>query len=96
MYQIYECLAHCQISAFLGNRYQEFLQKLFAIHVNSYYKKDYSKGEVNAIEITQKRLQKMKKNAAMTTFYCLVSKIWKKILCFYKKRRKDGWFVWFH
>ena len=45
---------------------------------NSYCKKDYSKGEVNAIEITQIRLQKMKKHVALTNFYYLASKIWKK------------------
>ena len=45
---------------------------------NTYYKNDYSKREVNVIEITQTRLQKMKINLAMASFYCLVSKIWKK------------------
>ena len=29
---------------------------------------DYSKGEVNAVKITQIRLQKMKKNVAMVIF----------------------------
>ena len=57
---------------------------------NSYCKKDYSEGE-----ITQVRLQKMKKNVAMASFYCLVSKIWKKnsILYCYKNGRKrpDLW-----
>ena len=44
---------------------------------NSYCKKDYSKGEVNAAEITQIRLQKIKKNVVMVRFYWLV-KFWKK------------------
>ena len=39
---------------------------------NSYCKKDYSKGEVNIAKITQRRSQKMKKNVAMASFYCLV------------------------
>ena len=30
---------------------------------------------LNVVEITQIRLQKMKKNVAMTSFYCLGSKI---------------------
>ena len=59
---------------------------------NGFCKKDYSKDEVNVVENTQIRLQKMKKNIAMTSFYCLVSKIWKKkennILCCYKKGKK--------
>ena len=38
---------------------------------NSYRKKDYSKGEVNIVEIIQIRLQKMKKNVAMASF-CFV------------------------
>ena len=42
--------------------------------------KYYSKGEVNAVKITQKRLHKMKKNVAMVSFYCLFSKIWKKLV----------------
>ena len=37
---------------------------------NSYFKKDYSKGEVNAVEIAQIRLQKMKKHVAMAIFCC--------------------------
>ena len=41
--------------------------------------KYYSKGEVNAVKITQKRLHKMK-NVAMVSFYCLFSKIWKKLV----------------
>ena len=58
--------------------------------LNSYCKKDFSNGEVNVVEVTQTGLQKLKKNVAMTSFYCLVSKIWKKnsILCRYKKGRK--------
>ena len=43
---------------------------------NSYCKINYSEGEVNVVEITQKGLQKMKKNEAMADFFCLVSKIW--------------------
>ena len=43
-----------------------------------YYKKDYTKGEVNVVNIIQIRLQKMKKNVAVTSFYGLVGKIWKK------------------
>ena len=45
---------------------------------NSYCEKDYSKVEAKVLEITQIRLQKMKKNVAMASFYCLVCKIWKK------------------
>ena len=54
---------------------------------NSYCQKNYSKGEVNLVENTKIRLRKMKKNVAMASFYCLVSKIWKKksILCCNKK-----------
>ena len=49
--------------------------------VNSYLKKDYSKGEVNAVvKITQISLQKMKKNVTVVSFYCLVGKIWKIIV----------------
>ena len=57
---------------------------------NGYCEKDYSKGEVNVVEITQIRLRKMKRNAAMTCSYCLVSKVWKKdnILRCLKKGRK--------
>ena len=55
---------------------------------NSYCKKDYSKGEVNVVEITQIRLQKMKKNVAMASFYCLVSKIWKKIVFYVVIKRE--------
>ena len=39
---------------------------------NSYCKKDYSKGKVHIAKITQRRFQKMKKNIAMASFYCLV------------------------
>ena len=46
---------------------------------DGYCKKDYSKVEVNAVEITRIKLQKMQKNVAMASFYCLVSKIWKKV-----------------
>ena len=45
---------------------------------NRYCKKDYSKGEVNVVEITQIRLQKMKENVAFANFYCFVSEIWGK------------------
>ena len=45
---------------------------------NSYCKKDYSKGEVNIVEIARLRLQKLKKIVDMASFYCLVGKIWKK------------------
>ena len=62
---------------------------------NSYFKKDYSKGEVNVVQIAQIRLQKMKKHVAMAIFYYLISKIWKNnILCFCKKG-KNTWFVLF-
>ena len=56
---------------------------------NSYCKKDYKKGAVIVFEITQVKLQKRKKYAAMTSFCCLVSKIWEKItLCCCKKGKK--------
>ena len=59
---------------------------------NSYFKKDYTKGELNAVEITQGRLQKVMRNVAMASFYCLVIKIWKQLyLCCYKKG-KNAWF----
>ena len=45
---------------------------------NSYCIKDYSKDEVNAVKITPMRLQTMKMNVAMASFYCLVSKVWKR------------------
>ena len=48
----------------------------------SYFKKDYSKVAVDVFEISQKRLQKIKKNVAITRFCCLVSKIWKTIVFF--------------
>ena len=58
-------------------------------------KNDYSKGAVNIVKITQAKLQKMKTNVAMASFYCLVSKIWKKkIVCCYKKG-KNARFVLF-
>ena len=56
---------------------------------NSYCKKDYSKGEVNLVEITQRRLQKMKNNVAMISFYYLVHKIWKKIVFYVVIRREE-------
>ena len=53
--------------------------------------KDYSNGEVNAVEISQTRLQKLKKNVAMVSCYYLFSKIWKKIsICCYKKEKTPG------
>ena len=45
---------------------------------NSYCKKDYSKGEVIAVEIAQTRLPKMKKNLVIASFHCVGSKIWKR------------------
>ena len=54
---------------------------------NIYCKKDYSKGEINVIKITHIRLQKMEKNVIVTSFYCLVSKIW--------REGKKPWFVLF-
>ena len=61
-----------------------------------YFKKEYSKVKVNVVEITQIRLHKIKKNAAMASFYCLVSKIWKTIVFYLVIRReKDAWFEWF-
>ena len=54
---------------------------------NGYCKKDYSKGEVNVVEITQIRLRKMKSNAATTCSYCLVSKVWKKIIFYVVLKR---------
>ena len=47
---------------------------------NRYCKKDYSNGEVNVVEVTQIRLYKMEKDVAMTSFYCLASRIWKKVV----------------
>ena len=67
-----------------------FPQNVFAIQ--RYCKKDYSKDEVNVVEIIQIRLQKLKKNVVMTSFYCLVSKIWEKniILCCFKQEKTPG------
>ena len=57
--------------------------------VNSYLKKDYSKGEVNAVvKITQISLQKMKKNVTVVSFYCLVGKIGK-IIVFHVAIRRE-------
>ena len=53
---------------------------------NRYCKKDYSKGEVNVVEIIKIKQHKMKKNVAMASFYCSVRKTWKKIV-FYVVRR---------
>ena len=58
----------------------KFLRDLMG---NNYCKKEYSKGEVSVVEITQIRLQKMKKNVAMASFYFIKSSI----LC-YKKGKK--------
>ena len=54
---------------------------------NSYCKKDYSKGEVNVIKITQIKLQKMKKNIPVASFYCFVSKFFLKIVFYVVIRR---------
>ena len=35
---------------------------------------------VNEVEITEIRLQNVKNNVVMASFYCLVTKIWKKIV----------------
>ena len=52
---------------FIDNRFL----KIFCDSMgNSYCKKGYSKGEVNMVEITQIKLQKMKKNVVMASFYC--------------------------
>ena len=53
----------------------------------SYCEKNYSKGGVNVLEITQRRLQNMK-NVAMAGFYYLVSKSWKKIVFHVAIRRE--------
>ena len=45
---------------------------------NSYFKNKYSKDEVSFVEITQIKLQKMRKNVAMAGFCCLASNIWGK------------------
>ena len=45
---------------------------------SSYCKNNYSKDKVSVARITQIRPEKMKKNVAMASFCCLVSKIWKK------------------
>ena len=59
---------------------------------NNHQKKDYTKGEVIVIKITQLWLQKMNSNVTMSSFYCLVSKIWEKnsILCYYKTGKMPG------
>ena len=63
--------------------------------MNSYCKKNYGKGEVNVVGITQVRLRKIK-NVAMASFHCLVGKICKKnsTLCCYRKG-KNARFVLF-
>ena len=64
---------------------------------NSYCRKDYSEGKATVVEITKIRLQKMKKNIAMASFYCVISQIWKKIIFYIVRRRekKKTWFVLF-
>ena len=58
---------------------------------SSYCEKDYSNGEVNAVEISQTRLHKLKKNVAIASCYYLFSKIWKKnSICCYKKEKTPG------
>ena len=58
-------------------------------------KKDYSKGAVNVVEISQIRLQKLKKNEAMANFYCSVSQILKKKYFMLFKTGKNTWFALF-
>ena len=41
---------------------------------NSYSKNGYSKNEVHVVKITQIRLQKMKKNVVVPSFYFLKNK----------------------
>ena len=64
---------------------------------NTYCRKDYSEGKATVVEITQIRPQKMKKNIAMASFYCVISQIWKKIIFYIVRRRekKKTWFVLF-
>ena len=64
---------------------------------NTYCRKDYSEGKATVVEITQIRSQKMKKNIAMASFYCVISQIWKKIIFYIVRRRekKKTWFVMF-
>ena len=62
---------------------------------NSYCKMDYSKGGENVVKITQIRLEKMKKNVAMASFYWLISKIWKKKHFMLLWEGKSAWFVLF-
>ena len=63
---------------------------------NSYCKSDCSEGEVNVVEISQGRLLKLNKNAAVTMFYCLACKIFKRIkFHFVMRREKYAWFVLF-
>ena len=58
---------------------------------SSYCEKDYSNDEVNAVEISQTRLHKLKKNVAIASCYYLFSKIWKKnSICCYKKEKTPG------
>ena len=55
---------------------------------SSYCEKDYSNGEVHAVEISQTRLHKSKKKVAMTSGYYLFSKFGKKLVFVVIKRRK--------
>ena len=67
---------------FLGKLLLGISSKFFRNSMdNIYCKKNYSKGEGNVVEITQIRLQEMKKNVAMASFYYLVMKIWKNKMC---------------
>ena len=61
-----------------------FILSKFNILGKSYCKR--IKGEVNLVETTQIRLQKMK-NVAKVSF-CLVSKIWRKWYCVVIRRGK--------
>ena len=60
---------------------------------NSYCRKDHSEGKATVVEITQIRLQKMKKNIAMASFYCLICQIWKEnsiLYCSKKRKKRPG------
>ena len=94
--QFFSTLFRCK--KFMSGSFNEvrFLGKLFLgvsskflrnSKGNSYCKKDYIKGEINVIKITQIRLQKKRKNIVVTSFYCFVCKIWKKIVFYVVIRR---------
>ena len=53
---------------FLGNLLLKFPQISSRLICNGYYKKDNDKDEVNIVEITQTRLQKIRKHVAMWSF----------------------------